>query len=115
MGLLPGALSHRVRLERRTDQTDDGAGNVLAGWQPLGVVWVAFRAMGAREAIKAGRPQDAAGGVMTLRSSALTRGLTAADRAVFVTGPYRDWTVNFTSVTPRDAHEIEITIERDMP
>ncbi|PZU95620.1 MAG: hypothetical protein DI527_01015 [Chelatococcus sp.] len=111
--LSAGQRSHRVRFERRVPGADDGAGNVLpASWTSLFLRWAAFRPQFGREKLAAGRPESTMSGTLTILSDGQARTLTAADRVVFVTGPYRDRECQIRSILPTpDAREIEMVVE----
>jgi hypothetical protein len=51
-------------------------------------------------------------GVLTVRRSSVSAGVTAADRGVFVTGPYTGRTFNVRSIIPgADNSTLEMAIE----
>lgn len=105
-----GALSHRVRFERRDETGDDGFGNVLKEWATLCDRWAAYRPEFGREAVAAGRQNSTRVGTVTVRRDTLTATITAADRLVFVAGPNRDAVTQIRSVIPL-SDVIEMTIE----
>ena len=110
--LSAGQRSHRVRFERSVVQPDDGYGNERRGWADIGLRWAGFRPRFGREQLEAGRPESTMLGVLTVLRCSLTAGVTAADRVVFVTGPYAVRTCRILSVVPTpDNREIEMTIE----
>ena len=115
MGLLPGAFSHRVRLERRIEQPDD-YGNLRLSWatpQLIARRWAAIRPSYGREQLAAGRVLDGMAGIVTLRACSVTRSITVADRIVFDTGPYAGKAFNIVGVlTTPDNTEIELTVEQ---
>lgn len=111
--LSPGQRNHRVRFERRVPGADDGAGNVLpVGWTALVTCWAGFRPKFGRELIDAGRLEATTLGTMTVLSFSATRAVTAADRVVFVTGPYigKECQIRSIVMTP-DACELEFLLE----
>lgn len=106
-----GRYAHRVRIDRR-DTGDDGFGNVVGAWAPLIKRWAAFRPQFGREQVEAGRLEATLTGTVTLRRDAVLVGVTAADRIVFVAGPYSGRTAQIRSIVPTpDNAEIEFTIE----
>lgn len=108
-----GQRNLRVRFERRIPGADDGAGNVLPGaWTALDTCWAAFRPKFGREQLEAGRLESTVLGTLTTLSFAATKAVTAADRAVFVTGPYAGKACQIRSIVPTaDAREIEFLLE----
>lgn len=107
-----GKMNTRVRLERRGTSGDDGYGNVHQEWNLVATRWAGFRPEYGREALAAGRLESTVRGVVTVRRCATTASITAADRLVFVTGPYADQTAQILSVVPApDSSEIAMTIE----
>lgn len=105
----PGGLSYRVRFERRA-ATDDGFGNVESAWEPVLTVWAAFRPRFGRETVEAGRLESTSTGTLTIRRAAATSAITAADRAVFVTGEWAGRVMNIRSIVP--THDgIEMVLE----
>lgn len=107
-----GMLPFRVRVERRAFAGDDGYGNVIREWIPYATRWAGFRPEFGREAMAAGRLESTVRGVVTMRRCTTTAGITAADRLIFLTGPYADQTAQIRSAmsTP-DGSDIEMTIE----
>ena len=108
-----GQRPFRVRFERRVRGVDDGAGNELpAAWTPLLTCWAGFKPQFGREQLAAGRLESTLKGVLTVLAFAGTKAVTAADRAVFVTGPYAGKECQIRSiVATTDAREIEFTLE----
>lgn len=111
--LSAGQRNFRVRFERRIAGADDGAGNVLPEtWTALNTCWAGFRPKFGREQMAAGRPEATMLGTLTTLAFAATKVVTAADRAVFVTGPYAGKACQILSIVPTpDAREIEFQIE----
>ena len=114
MTIEPGRRDSRLRFERRRI-VDDGAGNTRASWddpQALCTVWAAFRPVFGREQLAAGSLASTLTGTLTVQRSSLTAGITAADRAVFVTGPWAGTIGNIRSIVPTpDGADIEMLIE----
>lgn len=108
-----GQRNHRVRFERRVRGADDGAGNELpANWTALGTCWAGFRPKFGREQVEVGRLEATLLGTLTTLAFAATRAVTAADRVVFVTGPYAGKACQIRSIVPTpDAREIEFMLE----
>lgn len=104
---------NRVRFERRVPGADDGAGNVRPGaWSALNTCWAAFRPKFGREQLEAGRLESTMQGTLTTLAFAETKAVTAADRVVFVTGPYAGKACQIRSIVPTpDAREIEFLLE----
>lgn len=111
MSVSAGMLNNRVRFERR-DTADDGYGNTVTTWQTLFTNWAGFRPVSSREELAAGRLQSSMTGVLSVRKSSQTEGLTAADRCVFTAGAYAGKVANIRSIVPSmDNSMFEITIE----
>lgn len=107
-----GHRRHGVRFDRRVQVADDGYGNGLSEWTPLLTTRAAFRPQFGREQVESGRLESTLRGTLTILSSAGSRVLTAADRVVFIDGPYRGHVCQVRSIVPTsDAREIELTIE----
>lgn len=108
-----GQRPFRVRFERCVPGADDGAGNVLPdSWTALNICWAGFRPKFGREQQEAGRLESTLTGTLTTLAFAATKAVTAADRAVFVTGPYRDKECQIRSIVPTpDGSEIEFLLE----
>lgn len=116
MALSPNKRPHRIRFERQA-VTDDGHGNVTAGWDAPVVVatrWAGFLLpprFGV-EQVEAGRLQGSLRGVVTVLRDSDTDGITEADRVVFQTAPYAGSVAQIRLVRPRpDNAEIEFDIE----
>lgn len=111
--LSAGQRDHRVRFERRVAGADDGAGNVRPGdWTALNTCWAAFRPKFGKEQLEAGRPESTMLGTLTTLAFAATKAVTAADRVVFVAGPYAGKACQIRSIIPSpDAREIEFLLE----
>lgn len=109
----PGQRNNRIRFERRVPGADDGAGNVLPdAWTPLNTCWAAFRPKFGKEELEAGRLESTMVGALTTLAFAETKAVTAADRVVFVTGPYAGKACQIRSILPTpDAREIEFLLE----
>lgn len=112
MSIPAGHMINRVRFERRASETDD-YGNVQAAWETLLTVWAGFKATSGREALEAGRLESTLTGMLTVRRSTDAKTITAADRAVFVAGPYAGMVMNIRSIVPSaDMSAIEMTLEQ---
>lgn len=110
--LAAGQRNHRVRFERRPIQVDDGYGNELGPWTTVVEVWAGFRPKFGREQLAAGALESGMQGVLTVLRFAATAGITAADRVVFLAGPYAGRACQIRSVVPMpDNREIEIMVE----
>lgn len=111
--LSAGQRNNRVRFERRIEGDDDGSGNVLPEtWTALKTVWAGFRPEFGREKIAAGRLESTLTGTLTVLAFAETKGVTPADRVVFVTGPYTGKACQIHSmVATPDGREIEMLLE----
>lgn len=110
-----GVLEQRVRFERQVIGVDDGYGNTLPGsWSPLFTCWASFRPESGRERLEAGRLEATMRGVIRVRRSADSKGVTAADRVVFVAGRYVGMVcqIRSTPVTSIDGATIEFTAEQ---
>lgn len=94
------ALSDRVRLERRPETDDDGAGNTEGEFAPV-IGGEKLRAeireltFGAGETVDAGKLTGHAPVLVVLRASSITRAITAGDRLIDLTN---DRTLNIRSV-----------------
>jgi head-tail adaptor len=108
-----GQRNQRVRFERRLSPGDDGYGNPRpVGWSALLTCWAAFRPQFGREQMEAGRLESGLRGTLTVLAFAGTRAVTAADRAVFVAGPYAGRELQIVSVVPTpDGSEIEFALQ----
>jgi head-tail adaptor len=107
-----GRYAHRVRIDRRSVSGGDGYGNVLAAWAPLVTRWAAFRAQSGREQVEAGRLESTMVGTLTFRRDAMLAGVSAADRVVFISGPYAGRSAQIRSIVPTgDGADIDMTIE----
>lgn len=77
-----GRLRSRCTFQRRV-AASDGYGNVTDGtWTDIATVWGGLDERSTREAMIGGRLQSEVSSVLSVRSSATTRGITAADRVV---------------------------------
>lgn len=107
-----GQRSHRVRFERRALGQKSASGNLLQAWAALFPRWAGFRPQFGGERLEQGRMDSTMRGTLTVLACPDTRGLTAADRVVFLAGPYRETICIIRSILPTpDASEIEMTIE----
>lgn len=114
--MIPAArrAHHRVRIERRPETADDGAGNTLDEWQEVATLLAAASFERPKEAMAAGRLESSNTGMVTLRRSPTSTALviTAADRFVFTAGPYVGTVCNIRGVTPTDDRRwIECLVE----
>lgn len=104
-----GRLKHRVTFEREA-KTDAGGGAADITWSAVVTVWAGFRPQFGREQIEAGSLESTLRGTLTVRTSSTARGITAADRAVFVAGPHTGTACQIRSIVP--LHDrIEMTLE----
>ena len=111
MSVAAGLMVSRVRFERRVT-VSDGYGNSQGRWDAIFVAWVGFRATPGREALEAGRLESTITGILSIRRSAQSVTLIAADRGVFVIGPYAGRVFNVRSIVPsHDNSTLELTIE----
>lgn len=108
-----GLMTTLIRFERRVPG-DDGHGNALTdGWAALFTAWAHLRPQFGREQVEAGRLESTMLAVITIDRHAAADGLTAADRAVVVAGPYAGRVFNLRSLAPTmDNRQIEITAEQ---
>jgi head-tail adaptor len=107
-----GQRNHRVRFDRRLPKADDGFGNELDDWSALTTCRAGFRPKFGREQLAAGVLESTLQGTLTLRRFPATAGVTAADRAVFVSGPYAGKICQIRSVVPTpDNREFEMLLE----
>lgn len=110
--LSAGQRNHRVRFERRAVVPDDGYGNEFEAFAELFQRWAGFRPKFGREQLQAGRLESTMQGTLTVLADPDTKAVTAADRVVFVTGPYAGRTCQIRSIVPTpDAREIELLLE----
>jgi head-tail adaptor len=110
-----GVLEQRVRFERQIVGADDGYGNTLpAAWSPLFTCWASFKPETGRERIEAGRLEATMRGVLRVRRSADSKGISAADRVVFVAGRYFGMVcqIRSTPVASIDGSVIEFILEQ---
>lgn len=110
--MLPAAKrNQRVRFERRVAGAKSASGNVLKEWSPLIERWAGFKPQFGREQIASGRLESSILGVLTVLLDPQTLDVTAADRTVFLIGPYRDRIFEIVSIAPTaDGREIEMTL-----
>jgi head-tail adaptor len=107
-----GQRDNRVRFERRAVTVDDGYGNDREAFATLFDRWAGFRPKFGREQIEAGRLESNMQGTLTVLADPETKTITAADRVVFVSGPYAGKACQIRSLVPTpDAREIEVLIE----
>jgi head-tail adaptor len=111
MSAAAGLMVNRVRFEGRVN-INDGYGNSEGQWHPIFTAWAGFKATPGREALEAGRLESTMTGILTLRRSAQSLTLIAADRGVFIVGPYTGRTFNIRSIVPsHDNSTLELAIE----
>jgi head-tail adaptor len=80
--LAAGGLHRRCRFERRA-LADAGAGEVVGdAFAALATVWGRLTMQRAREQLAHGQIEASAQGILTVRRSSLTSGITPDDRAV---------------------------------
>lgn len=108
-----GQRNNRVRFSRRIAGGDDGYGNEFPeSWTDGVTVSAGFRPKFGREQLEAGRLESTMQGVLTVLRSPATAAVTAADRVVFVAGPYKGKACQIRSVVPSpDNSEIEMLLE----
>lgn len=110
--LSAGQRNHRIRFERRAVSPDDGFGNEREAFSELFDCWAGFRPKFGHEQLAAGRLESTLQGTLTVLAWAQTRGVTAADRVVFLAGPYAGKACQIRSIVPTpDAREIEMLLE----
>lgn len=78
---MPGRLNTRIVVERPVPG-DDGYGNVVAGWSWLVTLWGDMREASGKEVVAAGREDAPRSAMVIIRRSAVTAGITEADRIV---------------------------------
>lgn len=110
--LSAGEYRHAVRIERRGETPVDQYGNTTREWVPIITVRAAFLPRFGREAVASGQLESTFTGTVTLRAWPGSEAVTAADKLIFVEGPYAGREVNIRSIVPSgDGHEIELIIE----
>jgi head-tail adaptor len=111
--LRAGRYTSRARIERQATGTATAGGNVLQSWATVGSpFWCAIRPEFGRESVEAGRLETSSRATVTLRRSAFSEGITAADRLVVTGGPQRGLTYNIRSIVQTmDNAEIEFVCE----
>lgn len=104
-----GDLNKRARFEALIPESD-GAGGFREIWAAVITVWAQFSPERARERIQQGRIADNSAGVLRIRSSIATRGITQVHRVVL-----DDVTYNIRSIANPDQRNdmIEMSIETD--
>lgn len=110
-----GVLEQRVRFERQVVGADDGFGNTLPGtWTALFTCWASFRPENGRERLEAGRLEATMRGILRVRRSTDSKGVTAADRVVFVAGRYVGMVcqIRSTPMASVDGSVIEFVLEQ---
>lgn len=75
-------LTDRIRLERRYETTDDGAGNRLTEWRHVGDFRAQIRELRGDETVQAAKLQGRGTCLVILRSSTVTRSITTDDRII---------------------------------
>lgn len=104
-----GRNNHRIRIERAGV---DEHGSLTGAWASYATRWATYRPTLGREALEMGRLESTTTGVVTVRADSVTRGITAADRVVFLHAPYQGVIAQIRSVVPsQDRAHIEFTIE----
>lgn len=79
-------LTDRVRLERRFPTVDDGAGNELGEFREVATLRAEIRELRGDEAVLAGKLQGRGTCLIIVRTSTLTKLITAEDRLVDLAG-----------------------------
>lgn len=82
-----GDLNKRVTFQRAT-RTGDGGGGGAIVWNTLATVWAGFKPERGYERLRTGRIEAELAGVLTVRGSSVTRGVTEADRVLVDGVPY---------------------------
>lgn len=106
------AFNTRVRAERQAATNPDAPddfGNVEAGWQTLFARWAWVAPERGREALAAGRLESRVPALVRLRADGDTRGLSAGDRLIFLTGPNTGKQFEIISAIKSDAADIEFS------
>lgn len=103
-----GPLRKRVVFERQT-VTSDGGGGGSVTWSTLLTAWGGFAPQRGRERINNGRLAESVAGVLTVRSSSDSRGVTSADRVKIDGVPYQIHSI--TNPDQRNQY-LEMTVER---
>lgn len=99
-----GQRSHRAVFQRALPGTRD--------WVDFAQRWAGVRPEFGGEQLAAGRLESKTNAVLTVLSDASTKQVTAADRIIFRTGPYRGFVGNITSIVASpDGREIEFLLE----
>lgn len=103
-----GRMRDRITFQRHEDVAD-GMGGRDAGWRDLFTVWGELRPERGRERVEAGRVSERTAGVLVVRSSVQTRGLTAADRFQDAAGAI--YQIRSVTDPARRRRELEITFD----
>ncbi len=105
-----GQLRDRVAFHR-LDSTADDYGNVSSGYSATAflTVWGGFKPERGRERLEAGRLEASHAGVLTVRSSSDTRGVTEADQVRIDGVAYQIRTI---ANPDRRGRFLEMTVER---
>lgn len=103
-----GAMRKRMTFQRESETADGGGGYALS-WTNVATVWGSFRPQLGKEVVQAGRLADPVMGVIEVRSSSTTRGITAEDRVMFDSTNYQ-----IRSITNPDQrnHKLQMIVER---
>ena len=111
-----GRLDSRVKFQRQIPGADDGYGNTLpASWSDVVTVWASFRPQFGSEKVEAGVLESTLRGVLMVRRSTATEGVTPAYRAVFVSGHFTGKECQIRSISPTmDGAGLEMTIEEGL-
>jgi head-tail adaptor len=106
-----GPLNKRVSFQRRDTATDE-YGNVSTGtWSEINVVWGGLNETAGRERIDGAALEAPMTGLLTVRSSSLTRAVREADSA-FIGGVR--WNIRSIRNPDRRNRFLEMVIEREV-
>lgn len=103
-----GKLNKRIKF-RSEVETSDGYGGSALSWSDLATVWGSFRPERGSEKVKAGRLSETLAGVMTIRSSTMTRQITTAYIAVL---DDEDYQIRSISNPDQRNRFLELVVER---
>lgn len=104
-----GELRDRIAFQRLQAEADGGGGTLDPEWVDLINCRGAFFPERSRERLEAGRLESAVAGTLKVRSSATTRGVTAADRALINGTVYA---IRAITNPDRRNRYLEMTVER---
>ncbi len=106
-----GALNKRVTFQEES-KTPDGMGGNAVGWANVLTVWGEFVPERGAERVEAGRLNEAAMGILRIRSSAASRVIGPSHRVLIPISPGNIVAHQVRSIADPDNQFLEIVVER---